>query len=167
VEPTPPTSPTSPAYGSGNSTGVSAEYSDFLSYLEYTHHPGLLYTKHPQNWSVVEVAAWLYSYHVAEYIIQVFLKEGITGRLLIHLAKEDMSLLGIRLFRERMELGILIQELKVTWRITDHGNVAASSSAGVYAANVPVVAPSFAAPVFLEGGKGAPSTDAPPAYNNY
>jgi hypothetical protein len=166
VEPTPPTSPTSSANISGNSTGVSAEYRDFLSYLQDSHQPSLFYTQHPQNWSVLEVAAWLHSNNISEYIIDIFLKEGITGRLLLHFTKEDMSSLGIRLFRERMELGILIRELRSTWRITD-GNVIPSSSAGVYAANLPVVAPSFAAPVFLEGGKGALSTDAPPAYNNY
>jgi hypothetical protein len=169
VDPTPPTSPTSPVNGSVgvNSTGPSAQYQTFLDYLHNQQHPGKIYTQHPHSWSVLEVAEWLYSYDVAKHIIEVFLKEGITGRLLLYLTKEDMGSLGVRMFRERMELGILIQELKAEWGIPDgNANNPSSRGGGGHAQNVPVMAPSYGRPVVMESGKGASFSDLPPSYYN-
>jgi hypothetical protein len=101
----------------------------------------------------------------------VFVKEDITGRALLHLTSEDMATIGVRLYGERMDLGILIRELKAEWRVFNGYSGGARSGVGV--------APPFgfgveggvrnmvpgSVPVRMESGKGAPDTDAPPSYS--
>jgi hypothetical protein len=138
-----------------NYTGTSEKAS--LSHL--FQQPAQFTSQHPETWTASQVAEWLQSKQVPEYIIEAFRSEGITGHLLVHLSKDDIGSIGVRLLRERLELGILIQKLKTDWRITDGSPL----TSDVYAGNAVGLLPSR--PALMEDGKGAPSTDLPPSYN--
>jgi hypothetical protein len=122
-------------------------------------HPtsGQFYNRDPQTWTLDEVSQWLQYKNVAGYIIELFRREGITGRSLVSLTKEDMTGMGVRLFGERLELVTILRELKLEWRIPDgaEGDVVG----GVYTAAV------ASSPRVMEVGKGAFSTDSPPLYS--
>jgi hypothetical protein len=119
-------------------------------------------SKNPRIWTAPDVVAWLQSKNVEQYIIDIFRTEGITGRLLLHLSKDDMATMGVRLFRERLELDVLIQELKEEWRIVDRSSVSnGAHGRSAVGGNVNV-----RQSVIMEEGKGAPNTDLPPSYYN-
>jgi hypothetical protein len=118
------------------------------------HHPGQLYSQDPRVWTVADVSEWLYSKNIAPYIIQVCKNEGINGRSLLSLSKDDMGQIGIRLYGERLELATLISELKATWRLSD----------GIESMLVNAPA-SGSQPLFLDNGKGPMSTEFPPSYS--
>jgi hypothetical protein len=84
--------------------------------------------------------------------------EGITGHLLVRLSKDDIGTIGVRSLRERLELDILVQDLKADWRITERDSLASD----VYAGNS--VGLFSQRPALMEDGKGAPRMDLPP-YN--
>jgi hypothetical protein len=132
------------------------------------YHPGQpnVNSKHPETWTASQVAGWLKSKNATDNIVQVVLNECITGLSLLYLTPEDMAAIGIRLYGERMHLGILIRDLKKEWRVSDGSSTGGAASGvgfgnGVGIANV--VPGSVAAR--MESGKGAPATDAPPSYS--
>jgi hypothetical protein len=138
-----------------NYTGTSEKSS--FGYL--FQQPAQFTSQHPETWTASQVAEWLQSKQVPEYIVEAFRSEGITGHLLVHLSKDDIGAIGVRLLRERLELGILIQRLKTDWRITDGSTLTNDGYAGSSVGLLP------SRPTWMENGKGAPSTDLPPSYN--
>jgi hypothetical protein len=116
-----------------------------------------LHDQDPRTWSTAEVTGWLQSKNIADSLVKIFQHESITGRALLYLSREDMAAMGIRVV-DRVELSILIDELKGQWIIPNgneqHGFVNAASSSSSGSGFV----------VRMEDGKGAPSTDAPPMY---
>jgi hypothetical protein len=140
-------------------------HSSYPSEYAYTPHhyqvaqvqaAGAFLSRDPRTWSVEEVAEWLHSKNIAYYIIEIFTKEGITGRSLFYLSSEDMSAIGVRLFGERVDLQVLIGQLKAERGITE------GSEVGVVNAS-----PRNSMMVMMEEGKGPRSTYAPPLYGNY
>jgi hypothetical protein len=131
-----------------------------LGLFSYHHTPGQLYGRDPQTWGVEEVAAWLQSKNVASYIIESFKTEEVNGRILVYLKDEHMSTLGVRSLKERVELGILIQELRSAWgMMTEDGvgrvNSMVGSSSSMGAGMMPMELENEA-----QGGSSLP----PPAY---
>jgi enterochelin esterase-like enzyme len=134
-----------------------------VAHPNYHHSPANQYAqaKHPRTWPDSDVVAWLQSKNVAEYIIGIVRTEGITGRLLLHLSKDDMATMGVRLFRERLELDVLIQELKDEWRIEDRTSV----SDRAHGRNVVGGNMGASQSVMMGEGKASLNADLPPSYN--
>jgi hypothetical protein len=124
---------------------------------------------HPQKWNPSQTASWLQSQNASDNIIQVVLKEGITGLSLLHLTTEDMAAIGIQLYGERMHLSILIRDLKTEWRIfnssSPNGVGVGPTTFGEKGGVRNIVVPAGSVAVRMESGKGAPETDAPPSYS--
>jgi hypothetical protein len=136
-------------------TPVIAPYVSEKSGLNNYHPLTPLHSTHPSTWTVADVCEWLQSKNVADYIIKAFYDEHIAGRSLLHLSKEDLGVIGVARYGDRLEVARLIGELKEEW-------IAKDGMGGGVMDVMNVV--SGAAILEGDGGKGAPQTDAPPSY---
>jgi hypothetical protein len=161
----PPISTTDPINNNNNTSSGPSEKAILMSNNQYNYQPptsppppparSYNSPNHPRNWSTTQVAEWLRSKKAPQHNIDLFQRELISGHLLLYLTKEDMAAMGIGLFRERLELGILIEELKEEWREDRDENVVA----------VAVVPGSAGLEGYDDGMLAAPNADSLPLYN--
>jgi hypothetical protein len=87
----------------------------------------------------------------------------------MYLTKEDLGVVGVGTYGEKLKIVNLIRELKVQSMISDgtvggSGGYGSGSGSG-YGSGYGGVGNRGSLIVPMEDGKGAPLTDAPPSYN--